>query len=137
MLFENKISVDSLRLGEITNTYYLRVLSSLSQFPNLINEIFITKKNKSRMCISVSLFIGGEFQTVFIDDFVPVMKGTFTPFFTKTILFELWVLILENVWTKVNVGYAKIVSDSLTDLFRALTGCTVQTINTKEEDILI
>lgn len=135
MLFEDKISVDSLRLGEIANTYYLSALSALAQFPNLINEIFITKKINQECVYQVSLFIDGEFQTVFIDDFVPVMKGTSTPFFTKTTSFELWGLLLEKAWAKVNGGYANIVSGSLPDLFRALTGCSVQTINTKEEDI--
>jgi hypothetical protein len=72
MLFEDKISVDSLRLGEIANTYYLSTLSALSQFPNLINQIFITKKINQECIYQISLFIDGEFQIVYIDDFVPV-----------------------------------------------------------------
>ena len=84
MLFEDKISVDSLRLGEIANTYYLSTLSALCQYPNLINQIFITKKINQECIYQVSLFIDGEFQVVYIDDFIPVLKGTTTPFFTKT-----------------------------------------------------
>ena len=134
-LFEDKISVDSLRLGEIANTYYLSALAALAKYPNLINQIFITKKINQECVYQISLFIDGEFQTVFIDDFIPVLKGTTTPFFTKTNSFELWGLLLEKAWAKVNGGYANIVSCSLADLFRALTGCSCQTINTKEEDI--
>ena len=136
MLFEDKISVDSLRLGEIANTYYLSTLSALCQYPNLINQIFITKKINQECIYQVSLFIDGEFQIVYIDDFVPVLKGTTTPFFTKTTSFELWGLLLEKAWAKVNGGYLNIVSCSLADLFRALTGFSCLTINTKEEDIL-
>ena len=135
MLFEDKITVDSLRLGEIANTYYLSALAALAQYPNLINQIFITKKINQECVYQISLFIDGEFQIVFIDDFIPVIKGTTTPFFTKTNSFELWGLLLEKAWAKVNGGYANIVSCSLADLFRALTGCSCQTINTKEEDI--
>lgn len=84
-LFEDKITVDSLRLGEIANTYYLSALAALAQYPNLINEIFITKKINQECVYQISLFIDGEFQIVFIDDFIPVIKGTTTPFFTKQI----------------------------------------------------
>ena len=135
MLFEDKISVDSLRLGEIANTYYLSALSALSQFPNLINQLFITKKINQECVYQISLFIDGEFQTVFIDDYVPVLKTTSTPFFTKTTSSELWGLLLEKAWAKVNGGYLNIVSCSISDFFRALTGCSCLTINTKEEDI--
>ena len=135
MLFEDKISVDSLRLGEIANTYYLSTLSALSQFPNLINQIFITKKINQECIYQISLFIDGEFQIVYIDDFVPVLRGTTTPFFTKTNSFVLWGLLLEKAWAKVNGGYLNIVSCSLSDLFRALTGFSCLSINTKEEEI--
>ena len=102
MLFGDKISVESLRLGEIANTYYLSALSALSQYPNLINQIFITKKKNQECVYQVSHFIDGEFQIVYIDDFVPVLKGTSTPFFTKTTSFEIWGLLLEKAWAKVN-----------------------------------
>ena len=135
MLFEDKVTIDSLRLGEIANTYFLSTLSALSQFPNLISQIFITKKLNQECVYQVSLFIDGEFQIVYIDDFIPVLKGTSTPFFTKTTSFELWGLLLEKAWAKVNGGYLNIVSCSLADLFRALTGFSCQTINTKEEEV--
>ena len=135
MLFEDKISIDSLSLGEIANTYFLSTLSALSQFPNLISQIFITKKINQECIYQISLFIDGEFQIVYIDDFIPVLKGTSTPFFTKTNSFELWGLLLEKAWAKINGGYLNIVSCSLADLFRALTGFSCQTINTKEEDM--
>ena len=134
LLFEDKISVDSLRLGEIANTYFLSALSALAQYPNLINQIFITKKINQECVYQLSLFIDGEFQVVFIDDCIPVLKGTTTPFFTKTNSFEIWGLLLEKAWAKVNGGYLNIVSCSISDLFRALTGFSCQSINTKEED---
>ena len=134
MLFGDKISVESLRLGEIANTYYLSALSSLSQYPNLINQIFITKKVNQECVYQVSLFIDGEFQIVYIDDFVPVLKGTSTPFFTKTTSFEIWGLLLEKAWAKVNGGYLNIVTCSIADLFRALTGFSCLSLNTKEEE---
>ena len=136
MLFEDKVSVDSLRLGEIANTYYLSALHGLSQYPNLINQLFITKKVNQECVYQISLFIDGEFQTVFIDDFVPVVKGTSTPFFTKTTSSEIWGLLLEKAWAKVNGGYLNIVSCSIADFLRALTGVSCLTINTKEEDIV-
>ena len=135
MLFEDKISVDSLRLGEIANTYYLSTLSALCQYPNLINQIFITKKINQECIYQVSLFIDGEFQVVYIDDFIPVLKGTTTPFFTKTTSSELWGLLLEKAWAKVNGGYLNIVSCFISDLFRALTGFSCLSLNTKEEEI--
>ena len=135
VLFEDKITIDSLRLGEIANTYYLSALSALAQYPNLISQIFITKKINQECVYQISLFIDGEFQIVYIDDFVPVLKGTSTPFFTKTNSNELWGLLLEKAWAKVNGGYLNIVTCSIADLFRALTGFSCKTLNTKEEEI--
>ena len=135
VIFEDSISADSLRLGEIANTYYISALSALSQFPNIINHLFITKKVNQECVYQISLFVDGEFQTVFIDDFIPVVKGTSTPFFTKTTTSELWGLLLEKAWAKVNGGYLNIVSCSIADFFRALTGVSCLTLNTKEEDI--
>ena len=132
MLFEDKINPNVFRVGEIANTYFLSVLSALEEYPNLINQIFITKQTNQEGVYQVSLFIDGEFQTVFVDDFFPISKTKKSPIFTKTTTSDFWGMILEKAWAKVNGGYANIMFVSVSDLLRALTGFSCETIDTKE-----
>ena len=67
------------------------------------------------------MFIDGIWQIVVIDDYFPVFKGTKKFAFTRTNGNEIWVLILEKAWAKVNLGYVNIIGGISSDPFHALT----------------
>ena len=71
---------------------------------------------------NIKLYIDGEFQTITIDDYFPCIKGTNVYFFTRPSNFEIWPLLIEKAWAKVNGGYLNIVNLWPGDLFKALTG---------------
>ena len=49
-----------------------------------------------------------------------------TPAFSKTINKELWVLILEKVWAKINHTYENTITGFASEAFRCLTGAPVE-----------
>ena len=89
VIFEENISMDDIYRGKLTNTYFLTSISSLSNFPNLINQIFLTKEyNEKTGLIKMILFIDGEYQIILLDDYFPVIKGTNIPFFLEHEILE-------------------------------------------------
>ena len=134
-LFSGKIEVDDIKQGIIGDCYFLTALGNLCKFPGLILKIFKTKEVNKDGYYEVIFRIDGKPRIVIIDDYIPVMKANKQPCFSRPNGNELWVMLLEKAWAKVNGGYLNIVSCSLSDLFRALTGFSCLSINTKEEEI--
>ena len=84
-LFEGEINTKNISTGIITNSYFISAVDALCKYPLLISKIFITKEyNKDNCFFELLLFIDGEFQIVFLDDYFPCIKGTSVPYFTKT-----------------------------------------------------
>ena len=129
-LFEGEINVKNISTGIIINSYFLSAIDALCKYPYLISKIFITKEyNKDNCFFELLLFIDGEFQIVYLDDYFPCIKGTSIPYFTKPTTFELWIMLLEKVWAKVNGGYGNILVGNSSEVFRFLTGFCSEQIN--------
>ena len=140
VVFEGSINFDSLRLGEIADTYFHTAIAALAPYPNLINQIFITKQSNEEGVYQLSLFIDGQFQIVYVDDFFPCKKVTnkqapiLNLFFSRTTTFEIWGMLLEKAWAKVNGGYGNIITGSISDVLRAFTGFSCQFVISRELD---
>ena len=132
-LFENTISVENLVKGKIGNCYFLASLAALCEFPGLISDIFLTREYNPKGYYKLRLFLDGEYQTVYLDDYFPCIKGTNIPYFVKPNSFELWAMLLEKAWAKVNKGYANIVEGWPSDVFTALTGFPCEVLDLGDE----
>lgn len=122
LIFKDKIEVDDIKQGALGNCYFLSALAALCEFPELIYQIFVTKEVSPYGYYEVVLFIDGEWQVVIVDDFFPVIKGTKEFKFSKPNGNELWVVLLEKAWAKINSGYSNIIAGWPKDPFIALTG---------------
>ncbi len=129
LVFEDRIELDDVKNSNTSNNYFLSVLTSITQFPTLIYNLFRTREVNNIGYYEVILFVEGEWQIVVLDSFFPVKKGTQNLIFTKPNNNELWVLLLEKAWSKVNKGYLSKTTTS--DVFLALTGFNCETINNK------
>ena len=135
-LYEGTISMDDVKQGSIQISYFLSALSSMCEFPRLISNIILSKETNEDGIYQVLLFIDGEYQIVLLDDYFPCIKGTNLLYFSKPNSFELWVLLLEKAWAKVNGGYANILSGWSSEVFRALTSFPCEKlIHPQEENI--
>lgn len=129
LIFEEKIELDDVKNSNTSNNYFLSVVASITQFPVLIYNLFRTREVNQQGFYEIILFVDGEWQIVVLDSFFPVQKGTKNLIFTKPNNNELWVLLLEKAWSKINKGYLSKTTPS--DAFLALTGFNCETINNK------
>ena len=129
-MFEGELSTKNISTGIITNSYFLTAVEALCKYPNLITKIFLTKNyEKEKSIYELLLFIDGEYQIVLLDDYFPCIKGTSVPYFSKPTTFELWFMLLEKAWAKVNGGYGNILVGNVSEVFLFLTGFCSEQIN--------
>ena len=109
LVFHNGINPDDILQGSLGDCYFLSVIASLCRFPKLIENLFYIKEKSKEHCYGVYLFINGVWKLVLIDDYVPYCGRYFKQFaFSSSNGNELWVILLEKAWAKVNGSYARI-----------------------------
>ena len=125
VIYEDTINMELIKYGRISLPYLYSVLSSLAKhYPAIISKIILTKDYNPNGKYEVRLYIDGEFKTIVVDDYFPCIKGTNVYFFTRPADFEMWPILIEKAWAKVNGGYLNIINAWPGDFFRALTGFT-------------
>ena len=123
VIFEDTINMDSIKYGRISLNYFYSVLSELANnYPSIFTKIILTKDYNPNGKYEVKLCIDGEFKIITIDDYFPCIKGTNVYYFTRPSNFEIWPLLIEKAWAKVNGGYLNILNLWAGDIFKALTG---------------
>ena len=116
-----------MKKSKIVTKYFQTTISSLINFPGLIEQIFLTKEyNEETSLIKMILFIDGEFQIIFLDDYFPVIKNTNIPYFTLNDNNDLWILLLEKAYAKINGSYENIIFGWPDNLFKTLTGFSTE-----------
>ena len=120
-LFDDKIEYNDLLQGSIGNCYFLSAIAAITQYPELIVEVFRQHKVNENGYYEICMKINGEWQIVFIDDKIPCDKNTKQPIFAKPHGFELWVMLLEKAWAKVNDGYLNTVAGYPMEVLGAFT----------------
>ncbi len=135
-LFDDKVECDDIKQGHLGNCYFLSSLAALTEYPQLITQVFKTKSISSNGYYEIVLFIDGIWQVVILDDFFPVEQGTNKLSFAKPNGNELWVILLEKAWAKVNGGYANTISGLTTDPVAAITGFTTQALEHKDYETI-
>ena len=132
-IFSGEINNKQITNGKITSSYFLSAISALSDYPGLIKNIFINKKYNPDGYYTLVLFIDGELQMIYLDDYFPCLKGTNIPYFTKVNNFSIWPLLLEKAWAKLNNSYQNALSGWPNDIFRTFTGFSCEELNHNEE----
>ena len=121
-LFSEKIEMNDVIQGELGDCYFLSSVANLCKFPGLIKGLFKTEDINKDGFYEIMLRVDGKRQIVIVDDFLPVFKEDKKPCFAKPHGNELWVMLLEKAWAKVNGGYAYIESGYPSEALEALTG---------------
>jgi len=107
-VFEDKIEADDIMQGSLGDCYFLSAIGSLCRFTKLIEKLFYFKEKSKENCYGIYLFINGIWELILIDDYMPYLGSYFKNFaFSSTTKNELWVMLLEKAWAKINGCYAK------------------------------
>jgi hypothetical protein len=107
------------------NCYFLSALASLAEYPERIKKLFLTKETNKAGVYAMKLYINGLTPTIVVDDFIPFHNESLKPAFSKARGPELWVMLLEKAWAKINGSYENTIAGSTSEAFRVLTGAPV------------
>ena len=121
-LFLDETTIDDIKQGGLGDCYFLSSLASLTKYPQLIDTIFKTEGISPNGYYEIILFIDGKPQIVIVDDYVPVYKKNKYPCFARPNGNEVWVMLAEKAWAKVNGGYLNIIGGNPHEVLQALTG---------------
>jgi calpain-15 len=94
--------------GALGNCYFLAVLSAIAEHENRIKAHFYTQKVNNAGIYLMSFFVNGVEKPVIVDDWFPVELGRKKqPAFASSKDEELWVMLMEKAWAKLNGTYAR------------------------------
>lgn len=129
LLFEGTIEMADINQGSLGDCYFLASAAALTEYPKLIYKMFKTKEINKEGYFEIIFFIDGKFQTVVIDDYLPVNKKTKQIVFSRPNKNEIWVCFLEKAWAKINGGYSNIIKGWMRHVLQTFTGfgCTTFT----------
>lgn len=130
-LFEG-IDINDIEQGDLGDCYFLCSISAVAEFPNRIMELFLTKEANKAGCYAIVGFIMGQRHTIVIDDAFPYNDKERNLAFAKPRGKEIWVLLLEKAWAKVNGSFSNIVAGLSREGLHFLTGAPCEVIMHKQ-----
>ena len=135
-LFEGKIEFNDVQQGSLGDCYFLSSITALTEYPYLIKEKFRTKSFNEEGYYEIIFFIDGEWQIVFLDDYLPYNTRTRNFAFALPHNNELWAILLEKAWAKLNGGYSNIIGGIVSEPVSSLTGFPTEYLSHKNCDEL-
>jgi len=115
-LFEGEIEIDDIKQGKLGNCYFLSAISSFAEFPEILKSTFKTEEINPFGYYEIVYFLNGEWQIVIVDDYVPIYKKQI-PIGARPNGKEIWVMLLEKAFAKVNGGYTNMIAGQPKEVF--------------------
>ena len=138
VILPENLDYSCFKQGNIGDCYFISCIHALSEIPQLLNYIFLllTEEQNNQVTLDqenfkVNFFIDGEWKIINIKNSFPIeiIKNDETGE-TKEVLLgvepnknELFLMILEKAWAKINGGYDKIESGNIYNIFELFLGC--------------
>ncbi len=94
----------------------------MTEFPELIASLFRTLKVTKNGCYELVIRINGIWQVILLDNYFPCSKIDKKPIFSKPNGVEIWAMLMEKAWAKVNEGYRNTILGLSSDVLVAFTG---------------
>ena len=132
-IFGESTSMNDIILGPADNSYFVSVISSLANYPNIIIQLFRTfKLSKDGNPIEICVKIAGNWTVICLDDKFLVNKENNMPIFSYSPTKNIWGLLLEKAWAKICGGYENIIIGNPKDVFETFTPFKILEINLKK-----
>jgi hypothetical protein len=93
----------------------------MAEIPERVEACFHTKEVNSAGIYLMSFFINGVVSPMIVDDHVPVHNGK--PCFSSTKDGEMWAMLLDKAWAKLQGSYARTEGGHCGDAATYLMGC--------------
>lgn len=129
----NGISPEDIRQRAISDCYLMSVLGSLATKPGLIRRIFEIDTINGFGVYAVWMNFHGKWELVIIDDYFPSWKGKHIFASSNQKQNEIWTLIIQKAFAKLNGGYYKLEMGIIGEAFMTLTGAPYLINNIKSD----
>ena len=96
--------------GVLGDCYFLSAIAALAKEEIMIKRLFYTQNYNKTGAYGVFYMMNGEWKLVIVDDFFPCKSTRINKkfVFSKNNGFEIWVMLLEKAWAKINGNFARI-----------------------------
>ena len=133
-VFYQGVEADDIIQGGLGDCYFLSAVAALCKYPKLIERLFYIKQKSEEHCYGCYYRINGIWQLVLIDDYIPCYGNYGLNFaFTSTHGNELWVILLEKAWAKLNGNYAKAIGGEPHEVFDVITDAYSEKIVVRQD----
>jgi len=100
----------------LQNNYLISAITALSEYPNGINNFFVSKESSQLGVYSIKFTMNGEPVTIIIDDYIPTSDDI--PIFSRG---KAWVMLVEKAWAKMRGSYKNMGEGEIYETLRDLT----------------
>lgn len=140
-VFTGKIESGDILQGALGNCYFLSAIATIAEeAPEMIKRRFLFPNKSSEGIYGVFVRVTGVWKLVLVDDHFPAKKncGKSEFAFTRANGPELWVVLLEKVWSKLCGSYVNIIGGMPSEVFNTFTHAFTESLNLKRvaEEIL-
>lgn len=108
--------------GQLGNCWFLSALASLANAEFYVTRLFESHELSPIGLYRIKICKNAEWVNVVVDDLIPCDRDTGEPVFSKNNGAELWVLLLEKAYAKLNCSYFSLKGGFAADAFMDLTG---------------
>ena len=115
--------------GDLINDYshFFHAIKILTKYPGLIKQIFKSEKINQDGFYELYIYTNGQFKILILDDYFPIIKGSNNILrFSKPIKSEIWLLLLEKAFAKLNGGYGSLFSCNISHVIQTFTGFPIE-----------
>ena len=128
-LFGEVITPYDVKSGVLEDLWLIGAFSAVAEQPPLLQRLFQKTPSKVECGLyQIELCRGGQWVTVTVDDYCPCFPN-FSPMFSRCHGEELWVLLLEKAFAKLEGSYLRLREVPLRKALSTLTGFPVRTLN--------
>ena len=138
-VFYEGINKEDIIQGGLGDCYFLSAVAALCKYPQLVEKLFLIKTKSNEHCYGCYFRINGIWKLVLVDDYLPCYGSWgLNLSFTSTNGNELWVILLEKAWAKLNGCYARVIGGEANEIFEVITNTFSEKIKIKrgQEDVI-
>ena len=121
-IFDNTLDSTKVKQGKLGTYYFLAVISTLSNYGQLLFQLFPNEKINTEGFYEICLYYQGKWVKVLVDDYFVFEKNSEEFAFTQPINDCLYSCLLEKAYAKIRGSYADINGGYPCQAFEALTG---------------
>jgi hypothetical protein len=114
-VFDKGVQANDILQGELGNCWFMCSLAAICEFPMLVDRLFIQQFSKDESSMTnrssvdgryeMRFCTSGEWRHIVIDEFFPCKADTGTPIFSRSYGSEIWVLLVEKAYAKLQGSY--------------------------------